>query len=367
MSTVAPLTAQAATVTNGGNPKLEVTKQLHIVNGVTLNDEDNGLDFKIKMVPDTSVAENATETVVTSDNQSHTWNLYKGVDLGANATQKITFTDKDFASDDTELGMVTVNKTATFDFTNVEFAEVGVYRYLVSEDTTDAISAVTYDDAVYTVDVYVTANADGGKDISAFVCKKGDSTSKTDIIFENTWKTSDLTITKTVTGNAANKNAEFSFNLKIPAPGELLDLPAGHTVKATIKKGNTSLQTVDIVVGEDGTNFTLKDGQSLYIETLPAGMIYTVTETDAKYTTTVKATVEKDGKLVSETQTVNTLVDKKSVSGTISELKGNEMDFTNTLEQSVATGLVLSIAPYVVVFLLAAAGAIAFFARKKNM
>jgi pilin isopeptide linkage protein len=364
MSTIAPLTAQAATVTNTGNTKLEVEKDLSIINGVTLMKGD--LNFKIKMVPDTSVAEGATETN-TSSAGSSTWNVYPGVDLGTDATQTITFKSDDFQSDNKNLDLVSINKTTTFDFTHVEFAEVGAYRYLVSEDTTDAVSAITYDNRTYTVDVYVTANEDGGKEIAAFVAKLPGVNGKQDIIFENKWNTSDLTITKTVKGNAANKNAKFAFNLMIPAPGDLLRLPEGNTVKATIKEGNTVIDTVYIVVGDAGTDFTLKDGQSLSIDALPAGMIYTVTETSQNYTATVKATQVENKELVSKDQKVTVSGDKTSYSGTISELSGNKVDFTNTLEQSVATGLVLSIAPYVVVFLLAAVGAVVFFARKKNM
>ena len=86
---------------------------------------------------------------------------------------------------------------------------------------------------------------------------------------------------------------------------------------------------------------------------LPEETAYTVTETkDDDYTTTVDSTGTFD--------TTN-----NKVSNTVGST-GNTEAFTNTASKTVDTGIILDIAPYIIIFVIAIVGAILFFGRKRK-
>ena len=94
----------------------------------------------------------------------------------------------------------------------------------------------------------------------------------------------DLTISKAVTGNLANRFKAFSFTLTLTDDN---NQPLAGTFTC---EGSLS----SITTGSDGTaTFTLKHNQSLTIKGIPDGSHYTVTEEDLSadgYTTTVNET-----------------------------------------------------------------------------
>lgn len=85
------------------------------------------------------------------------------------------------------------------------------------------------------------------------------------ITFSNFYKknTTDVTITKQVTGLLGDTNKEFAFNVSIKQNGE-------DCTGVTAKKGD---QTVS-----DLTNFTLKHNETVTLENVPIGATITVTE-----------------------------------------------------------------------------------------
>ena len=109
----------------------------------------------------------------------------------------------------------------------------------------------------------------------------------------------DLTISKTVSGNLANRFKAFSFTLTLTDDNNQ-PLAGTFTCEGALNS---------ITTGSDGTaTFTLKHGQSVTIKGIPDGSHYTVTEEDLSadgYTTTVNETA---GRVASGDVTQNVTV-----------------------------------------------------------
>lgn len=122
----------------------------------------------------------------------------------------------------------------------------------------------------------------------------------------------DLTVGKLVSGNDANQEDEFVFQID-------LTVPESSTLEN--QYGTVQIQADQKNPHHHGTGtFTLKHGQDAYLSQLPVGTEYTVTETDAKgYTTTWKGTVyqKNDDGSVNETPVT---------SGTGTEVSGTTRD-----------------------------------------
>lgn len=144
------------------------------------------------------------------------------------------------------------------------------------------------------------------------------------ITFYNTYEqlppnTGAIIVKKTVSGNASSTLDEFKFKVTVLIPIDPNPDPSGppiarsaNAVKAPAARGVDKTATQDDFVEENGIwtlRFTLKHGDSMKIEELPAGYTYRIEETDALgYTVTVNgvATTSKDVKLkAGETVTLN--------------------------------------------------------------
>lgn len=289
--------------------------------------------------------------------------VYAGPDV-TDGTATVTFANGDTTIDGTANDGITddVNKkyatgTAALSLSGAIFTKPGVYRYGVTE-TTAGGAGLTVDGTKYIVDVYVGyATPEGGTEstdlsILQVIIKKDGSGDKSEIAFKNIFASQSLTVSKTVAGNMGDRTKEFSFTLNITANDKL---SANTTITAvkTTQDGDTS--EVTVTVGSDCT-FTLKHGETLAVPGLPEETAYTVTETkDADYTTTVAST-GGEGKF----DTSN-----NKVSNTMNE-NGNTEAFTNTADKTVDTGIILDIAPYIIIFVIAIVGAILFFGRKRK-
>ena len=137
------------------------------------------------------------------------------------------------------------------------------------------------------------------------------------ITFYNTYEqlppnTGTLIVKKTVSGNASSTLDEFKFKVTVLIPIDPNPDPFGppiaksaNAVKAPAARGadKTATKDKDDFVEENGIwtlLFTLKGGDSMKIEELPAGYTYRIKETDALgYTVTVNgvATTSKDVEL----------------------------------------------------------------------
>lgn len=160
-----------------------------------------------------------------------------------------------------------------FDLT---YDKEGIYIYKLSE-VVGTDTGIVYDGTAYYVQVVVKLNETTQKyeaEVSYFADADCKNPIKTDNpTFNNTTKPGSLTISKTVSGNAADKNKEFTFTLTLSKNGEI--------IPGEVTYG-------DLTFKDGKYTFTLKHNGSVTITSIPAGLDYTVTESDNNgYTVTV--------------------------------------------------------------------------------
>ncbi len=214
------------------------------------------------------------------------------------------------------------------------YDKVGVYTYRL-EEKAGATAGVTYLTTPIKLVVTVTNGTDGKVRTAAVHTETGGAKSDT---FENTYTAGALQITKTVTGNLGDKTKYFEFKVKLT--GE-----SGKTYAETyaVTGGSYDGNPASVKIGTE-TTFKLKDGDTIKIANLPAGVTYTVTETAATgYTTT------KSGDTGSITDKVETAA------------------FTNEREEQIDTGIRLDSLPYLMLLAIAGAGVVAFAVRKRSL
>ena len=130
--------------------------------------------------------------------------------------------------------------------------------YTITEKATN--SNFTYDSAERNdTEAVVTRDSHGNPTITATVA----ADTKDSVVFKNKRAVVELTISKVVTGNVADKNKNFTFKLAIDGGEKAVSLPE----EKTLKKAETA--------GE--YTFTLKHNESIKIR-VPKGVNYTVNE-----------------------------------------------------------------------------------------
>lgn len=236
--------------------------------------------------------------------------------------------------------------------------------------------------------------------------------------FKNTYDTNKLKITKTVTGNQGSRDQYFKFTLKSnPAndsriadtavfyisktESNLSTTLSGDTApnsatnstytSTTISNANkrsepaTGMDTTKILgtfTGaqlKEGVDFYLQHDQFITVTGLPTGIGYTVTEAGedykVEYTANTSAGLDNvTGETLSEgTYTAGTAITNApdgasgSVEAADSLLRADaQVDFTNTKDGVIPTGVILSVAAPVIIGIIAAAGIIAIFMRKRR-
>lgn len=258
-------------------------------------------------------------------------------------------------------------KNGTFDLAGANFDAPGVYVYKVTE-TAGSTVGMTYDLTTKYVYVYVIQN---GEDYEVAYVKDGVSTiaSKEPITFDNTYDVGDVEVYKVVSGTSVTKGEAYPFTITLNAyegsetdTTKKIGLTSG-TVTA-VKHGQTGDENVVITIGTEAP-FTLKQNEWLEVSDLPVGMTYTVTETNTDsvntYTTKIQS---KEGSQVTTTSNDITGESARSVSGTV-VAAGNTETFTNSKSIS-TTGVLMEVAPYVVVFAIAAAGVVLLALKNKR-
>ena len=283
-------------------------------------------------------------------------------------------------------------KTATLDFSAVQFTEPGVYRYIITESGTN--QGVTNDaDLTRVLDVYVNdasadvdgaftkkltiagyvlhSNVDDEPDVAAgadfgsagaYVATKSQG-------FTNSYDTSDLTLRKQVTGNQASRDKYFEFTLNIAAaqPNTKYDVVIDEadatskanaaTIEANAGKANvTSITTDD--AGKATQKFYLQHGQQVTVQGLAKDTTYTVTENteDYKSTANTKDTPVVDTKADTEAAPVDgTIVSTDLTTG-----------FLNTRDGVIPTGVIMAVAPFAVVTILGGAGVVTMMMKKNK-
>lgn len=174
------------------------------------------------------------------------------------------------------------NNNAAINFTPIQFNKEGTYIYYIREITTNS-TYVVCDGTIYAAVVAVTPDNTTGsfnRTVTYSEVKGNELSPTTDnkAVFHNTTKpTGSLTISKTISGNAASTTKEFTFIVKL--------IPNSDTTNNNIIYGNVT----NVTVIDDEISFKLKAGDSKTINGLPDGIRYTVQELDSNgYTVSAK-------------------------------------------------------------------------------
>lgn len=282
-------------------------------------------------------------------------------------------------------------KTATVNFSAVNFSQPGIYRYIITETANAAHEAagIMHDNDVDRVlDVYVTDNGSGTLVVSSYVMHltasdvtlnttmgsstptpSSDLTDKTDG-FTNEYNTKDLKFHKEVSGNQASRKKFFEFTVTCTnvtdADSFVVSLSddsnanttdgnasavsgaaeTGGTIAANANKTNpTTVTGADLKAGQ---RFYLQHGQNIVIRGLPKNATYTVTENKEDY---------KSEALSGKTNT--------GVIGTVASAnKIAEAGYLNTRNGVIPTGVFLYAGIGVVLVVLAILGFV--FTRKNR-
>ena len=306
------------------------------------------------------------------------------------ASNDATFTTATAASGDYVKGDLTNKKyakqTAVIDFTGVVFKEPGVYRYVITEDTT-AKQGIVYDTAATRIlDVYVEdASTDTAKllkiagyvfhatatqpDVDSVKFGTAENTAAENTAasdyksqgFTNEYISHDLTFKKTVSGNQASRDKYFKFTVTITGalPNTKYNVnitnaeaaPSGNSATTYTNMENPSEIETD-ATGAVTQTFYLQHNQYITIEGLTDGALWEITEDAEGYKSTV---VAKEGETA--------LAGAADTDGIHSD---SSAAFDNYREGVVPTGVLLTVAPFAVLMLVGIAGAVAIILKKKR-
>ena len=300
--------------------------------------------------------------------------------IGLPTIADIVFTANDTKADDGE----SIKKQGTVDFSKVTYKEPGVYRYVVTEK--GEAQGVTHEDDVHNqedrikaLDVYVTDNGNGKLVVSAYVMHNDErakvaqlDTEKDlddkDTNFEHLLTTSDVTLSKKVTGNQGSRDEYFQFTVDIKGADAgtqfIVDLANADT-KTKVNGVNKEIHDNPalLTAGANGTlsqDFWIQNGQSIKIQGLAGSTGYIVTEADNAYKTNIAVTGD----------TKNGEADIANVSGKVvtdtAVSKDTKVAYTNELAGTVPTGIVMPIAGATSIMLIGGTGVGYFILKNKK-
>ena len=298
-----------------------------------------------------------------------------------------TIADITFTAGEAKTTEKSIKKTGTVDFSGVSFKEPGVYRYVVTE--TGEAQGVTHEDnsdphkaedRIKALDVYVTDDGAGKLVVSGYVMHDNegakaaqlDGTKRLDdkdTNFEHLLTTSDVVLSKKVTGNQGSRDEYFKFtvNIKGANKGTQYIVGLGNADATTTKNGvntETHVNPALLTAGEDGTltqDFWIQNGQSIKIQGLAAETGYTVTEADNAYKTNIAVT----GDATNEAANDIAAVDGKVVTDA-AVTADTTVAYTNEKSGAVPTGIVMPIAGATSIMLIGGVGVGYFILKNKK-
>lgn len=249
----------------------------------------------------------------------------------------------------------------TVDFSNVAFSTPGVYRFTVTESGT--VDGVTNDNTnIRYIDVYVLDD-NGALIVDKYVFHESAevagsngqfASDEKESGFTNTYATENVTLTKQVEGNMGDKSKDFAFTIEITSAGGV----KSYTVEAS---DGTSYNPITTALNEDETacvgsaTVNLSDDEYVTIKGLSAGDTYKITETKVDGYTTKYTTNNQN----SDQAIVGNATDALKISDT------KAVTFYNISNASTPTGIVMNVAPYALLVVVAVAGCFVFL-RKRN-
>ena len=336
-------------------------------------------------------------------------------------TGKVTFTAGEAATAGALEGVATADekyavKTITLDFSGVNFAEPGVYRYLLTENA-GTNAAITNDaEPVRTIDVYVEDN-NGTLSVTGYVSYEGtvtDAANKLATVDLAEWETAnpepafadaanptpeetqahdeweaareaeiarqaaltpngaeastpksnkyvnkldsaDLTISKTVTGNQGSKDQYFEFTVTVNNAGAntVMSLDMTGAETATHENTATTFAKADMDAANAKDEDSQKDGQQIKADANGSATFKVYLHHGQE--AVLKGLPKGATYTVEETAAAGYTTTKTGDTGTIADADVTAA-FTNNREGVIPTGLVVSITGGAALIALAGAG-----------
>ena len=259
----------------------------------------------------------------------------------------------------------TNEKDISVSFESVTFPKPGIYRYTITRTITDTNGVLeSTADITRSLDVYVKEESGTCSiygyilhDISGDIGKE--STTKYDH-YESEYKTSNLTVGKTLINDSMMNGHKFPFSVTFEnAKGAhiMVDAEKGGTGKATAPALDAGVVLSEPTIANEGI--------VKYIG-IPNGFTATVFETNDVTGTSYKSQYSLDGATLTGDKVISwtgEAAKSNSASTEAATDKTKTVGFTNTLAIISPTGVALRFAPYAVLF---AAGLVLLFVFRRR-
>lgn len=276
---------------------------------------------------------------------------YSAKDIATANADAVKLTDSNIKSSPTDTPNVALtDDTATIKIDASKFLQPGIYVWEVKETGTYADGAKCADQTKYLI-VSIIRDGTKLKVASAGLVTALDDESKNDS-FVNEYASKKLDMSKTVEGLMGDKSKEFDFTVVITSSDANKEYAV---VIADDKTGTTRLvsATPDKDTKDGKTTYTysvkMKHDGALTIYGLAGADTWSVTEADA------------DGY---DTNVNDATTPTSTASGTAAA--NGSANFVNTATSSPATGVIMTIAPYALMVVLAGAFAVVFLSRRNR-
>ncbi len=376
LALIMTLAAMSASAVYGGEKPFE--KEFAIPDGANMPN----VEFEYTITPGTAVP-------VGADNEIE---IIAGI--GSPTIENAVFPSNDTTpaagEDDSEDSSKTIYvDNVTVDLTGIEFTTAGVYRYVITEKAPPQITGVpgvTYDnngeryldlfvfpgdhdndpstpDQLMVTEYSMTKNASNftkiyDDDEQKWVYTYTDESARVKSSgFKNELDTVDLEFTKDITGNQADQSKKFTFTLSItganPNQEYILDITGDNVIIEDVDGVGSHVTNGKITTDANGAytgTFSLTKGDVVKVLDLPVGATYTVTEEKEDYES-------DDASVTGYTDpTTGTFVKDTDV----------KTSYTNSREGIIPTGVILTVAPFMIGLLLFGAVMMFMISRRRR-
>ena len=251
-------------------------------------------------------------------------------------------------------GESTQTQSKAIDFSKFGFTHVGKYYYTISEVIPDdKTPGIAYDAKSVEMSISVVNNADyNGFEYYVTLTKDGQKIGA-DKAFKNIYGKDfegkdtvyDLSLTKTVSGDFADRGKYFEFEIKLTAEdGKTKYAGSKVTLNVTDEKNKTNT-TDPVVIGGKAATVYLKHDQTVTLSNLPKNVKYEITEKTTGYT-------------------LSYLENSAAPEGTITA--NTAVMAHNTHEGVPDTGVILDNAPYILMLAVVAGAAMTLVIKKRR-
>ncbi len=283
--------------------------------------------------------------------------------VGTPTIANVVFTPSDTVSSGT------VSKDVTVSFSGITFPTAGIYRYVITETNPRVAGLETGNANTIYLDVYVTNANGGGVEISNYIMSTsadaptyGTANAPTYVTGtkytgdEDIYTTYTLTVTKNVEGTMADMTQKFGIDV------DFTGLSAGTKVK--VDGAQTAAgASAD---GALSVSKSLGDEERMTITGVPADAVYTVVEnlsSNEAYTVTYQLDGTGPSKATYD-DTTNPAGEYTTASAQGMGSADHTVTVTNTKNAVNPTGIILNVAPYALMVVIALAGVVVFLRKR---